>query len=1070
MSSPTTGSDGPALLDGPVLLDGPAPLPGPAASFPRVRRQPRPSVVLLVASFGAFLAFLDSTIVNVAFPDMQRSFPDAALSSLSWVLNAYNIVLAAFLVAAGRLADLLGRRRVFVLGVAVFTVASALCAVATTVEQLVGFRVLQGVGAALLVPASLALVVEAFDVSKRAHGVGLWGAAAAIASGLGPPAGGALVAVDSWRLAFLVNVPLGIAAVVLARRCLVESRSPGVRRTPDLLGALLLAAALGALTTGLVQGPDRGWGDWRVLGAFVVGGLALAGFVRSSRTHRSPLLDPALLRIRSFAVGNALTVVAGAGFYAYLLTHVLYLSYVWGYSLLQAGLAVAPAAFVAAVVAALLGKVADRHGHRVILLPGAAVWALSLLWYLERVGPTPELVTQWLPGQVLQGIGVGATLPLLGSAAVARLPKGAAYATASAVVTSARQLGAVLGIAVLVVLIGTPSPEEAREALRAGWVLAALCLAAVALATPLLGRTGPGRATPPEATAAVAPLPVAPTVLQAPPPPPRDPAPVLVDALADVPLFAGLSAEALARLERSAEDVEVDAGDLLFDQGDPADGLYVLRSGRLQVAQGEVVLTELGRGAVVGELGLLTGQVRSAAVRAVRDSRLTRLPAEHFAQVAGPEVMAGLARNLAVRLQEIAPPPTSRSGAADTVVAVVGLDVAASVEACSAGLLDRLRRHVRAVDPGRVDREGLERAEQDADTVLLTATVDDPAWRDLCLRVADRVVLVSGDPEPPAGGLPARAGGADLVLTGPPAGREQRARWETALQPRSVHVAPEGSAASLRPLAARLAGRSLGLVLGGGGARAFAGIGVLEALEEADVVVDRFAGTSVGACVAGLAAAGLDAAAVDAAVYENFVRRNPINDYTLPTRGLVSGRRTAALLTEGMRGLLVEELPHEFRCVSVDLLRRRRVVHRSGPLADAVLCSLRLPGLYPPYESGGTLHVDGGVLDNLPVSALSRSEGPLVAVSVGFGGAGGPSSGVRSGPPRVPALADTLMRTMMMASGDASVRAFEAADLVLRPDTRGIGLLEFHQIDRAREVGRAAVEQALPQVVALLSR
>jgi MFS family permease len=144
-------------------------------------------VVLVVASFGAFLAFLDSTIVNVAFPDIQRSFPDSALSSLSWVLNAYNIVLAAFLVAAGRMADLLGRKRVFVAGVVVFTVASALCALAGTVEQLIAFRVLQGFGAALLIPASLALVVEAFDVSERAHGVGLWGAAAAIASGLGPP-------------------------------------------------------------------------------------------------------------------------------------------------------------------------------------------------------------------------------------------------------------------------------------------------------------------------------------------------------------------------------------------------------------------------------------------------------------------------------------------------------------------------------------------------------------------------------------------------------------------------------------------------------------------------------------------------------------------------------------------------------------------------------------------------------------------------------------------------------------------------------------------------------------------
>ena len=1031
------------------------------------RRQPRSAVVLLVASFGAFLAFLDSTIVNVAFPDIQRSFPDSPLSSLSWVLNAYNIVLAAFLVAAGRMADLLGRKRVFVIGVAVFTVASVLCALAGTVEQLIAFRVLQGIGAALLIPASLALVVEAFDVSERAHGVGLWGAAAAIASGLGPPVGGALVAASSWRLAFLVNLPLGIVAIVLARRCLVESRSPGVRRMPDLRGAALLAAALGLLTTGLVQGPEWGWTDPRVIGALVTSALAVAGFIASSRAHRSPLLDPALMRIRSFAVGNALTVVAGAGFYAYLLTHVLYLSYVWDYSLLRAGLAVAPAAFVAAVVAAVLGKVADRRGHLVILLPGAALWALSLLWYLERVGPTPAFLAEWLPGQLLQGIGVGATLPVLGSAAVARLPKGAAYATASAVVTSARQLGAVLGIAVLVVLIGTPAPEEAREALQSGWIFAALCLAAVAVGTPLLGRTRPDPAV------AVEP---APSVV----PPQRAPepaaerldagaAPAPLEALADLPLFSGLSADGLARLERAARDVEVEAGSLLFRQGDPTDGLYVLRSGRLEVVQGDVVLTELARGAVVGELGLLTGQPRSASVRAVRDSRLVHLPAEHFPEVAGPEVMAGLARNLALRLQEIPAPATSRRRAADVVVAVVGLDDGAPVEACSAALLAALRRHLRVVDPGRIDRDGLERAEADHDKVVLTATTADPAWRELCLRVADRVVVVSGSPQPPDP-LPERAQGADLVLTGRAATREQRQAWEALLVPRSTHVAPDGAAAGLRALAARLAGRSIGLVMGGGGARAFTSIGVLEGLEAAGVVVDRFAGTSVGACVAAVAATGLDAAGVDANIYEYFVRRNPLSDYTLPTKGLLRGRRTVSLMTTGFRGLLVEELPHEFRCVSVDLLSRRKVLHRSGPVAEAVLCSLRLPGLFPPYLSGGVLHVDGGVLDNLPVRTLSGSEGPLIAVSVGFGGSGGASSGGPKGPPRVPALADTLMRTMMLGSGDAAAASFQAADLVLRPDTRGLGLLEFHQIDRAREAGRAAVTAALPQITALLAR
>ena len=1035
----------------------------------RTRRQPAPTVVLLVASFGAFLAFLDSTIVNVAFPDIQRTFPDSSLSTLSWVLNAYNIVLAAFLVAAGRFADLLGRKRMFILGVSVFTLASVLCAVAGTVEQLIGFRVLQGLGAAMLIPASLALVVESFELSRRAHGVGLWGAAAAIASGLGPPAGGALVALSSWRLAFLVNLPLGILAVVIARRALVESRAPGVRRMPDLVGALALATALGLLSLGLIKGTDWGWADLRTVASFVGAALALTGFVASSRRHRSPLIDPALLRVRSFALGNLLTVVAGVGFYAYLLTHVLFLSYVWDYSLLRAGLAVAPAAFVAAVVAAVLGKVADRRGHRIILVPGALVWAASLLWYLERVGPHPAFLSEWLPAQLFQGLGVGATLPVLGSAALARLPKGGGYATASAVVTSARQLGAVLGIAVLVVLIGTPTPGEAQEALRGGWVLAAGCFVVVALGALLLGRTG--YEPEPEAVQTRVELPAQRPATEVVQPVLRTEDPPLPDGLGDLPLFQELSAEALARLEGAASDVELDAGCVLFEQGDPSDGLYVLRTGRLEVVQGDVVLTELSRGAVLGELGLLTGEVRSASVRAVRDSRLVHLTQDQFTGLASLEVMAAMARGLAARLQQIAPPPSSQPRTSEVVIAVLGLDEAAPVHACSAALVKQLQQHLRVVDPGQVDRDGLERAEAAADKVVLTATAQDPVWFELCLRVADRVVLVSGSAAPPAHGLPDRPLGADLVLAGPLSDRDQRRQWEAVLVPRSTHVVDAAAPGSLRPLAARLAGRSLGLVLGGGGARSLAHLGVLDELEASGIVVDRYAGTSAGACVAALAATGADAAAVDAQMYETFLRGNPVGDYTVPVKGLIRGRRTLTALHRAVGDLLVEELPKEFRCVSVDLLKRRRVVHRSGRLADVLGCSLRLPGLYPPLPYAGTLHVDGGVLDNLPVSSLSRREGPIVAVSISFGGQGRPPGApAHTGPRRVPGLGDTVMRTMLMGSGDAAEAAYQQADLVLRPDCTGVGLLEWHQIDRMREAGREAARAALPALVALAAR
>jgi EmrB/QacA subfamily drug resistance transporter len=1032
----------------------------------RVRRQPTSKAVLLVAAFGAFLAFLDSTIVNVAFPNIQHSFPKASFSNLSWVLNAYNIVLAGFLVAAGRFADLMGRRRMFVLGVAIFTVASGLCAIAGSVNTLIAFRVLQGIGAALLIPASLALVVEGFEPARRAHGVGLWGAAAAIASGLGPPIGGALVALSSWRLAFLVNLPLGILAIALTRRHLVESRAPGVKRLPDLRGALLLAASLGLVTLAVIEGPDWSWTGVRIIAIFVGSAAALFGFVMSSRKARSPLIDPTLLRIRSFAVGNAVTVVAGTGFYAYLLTHIFYLNEVWGYSLVKAGCAVAPAAFVAAIVASRLGKVADRHGHRLIIVPGALVWAASLLWYIDRVGPTPHFLTEWLPGQLLQGVGVGATLPVLGSAALARLPKGSPYATASAVVTSARQLGAVLGISLLVVLIGHPGPLEVRNALHHGWEFAAICFLVVAVGAAFLGRTTKDEGATIDADEQPKLLAID---VELPDRPMGEPIPP--DSLADLPMFKALSPRGLAALEQAAEDVELDAGSYLFHQGDPSDSLYVVRSGRLQVMQGDIVLTELSRGAVLGELGLLTDDVRSASVRAVRDTRLVRLTKEQFDAIANVKMMTALAKGLALRIQEIAPPTSSASTTKDVVIAVVALERGAPAKECAAALVRQMKPYVRVVDPGRVDREGLERAERDADKVVLSATTSTKAWRDYCLRVADRIVLVTNDPQLPAS-LPERAAGCDLVLTGVPASREQRAEWEVALRPKSVHVVDTGDMTSgCRALAMRLAGRSLGVVFGGGGARGFGHLGVLAELEAAGVIVDRYAGTSMGAIVAAWAASGLDAAAADAEAYEGFVRTNPIGDYTLPSKSLIRGRRTDNLLVRSIGGVLIEELPKEFRCVSVDLLNRERVVHRSGPLADAMACSLRLPGIFPPYLHNNALHVDGGVLDNLPVSTLSRAEGPIIAVAIGFGAPGSRGNDERPpGPPRMPSLGDTLVRTMTLASGNAAVEAMAMADLVLRPDATGVGLTEWHQIDRMRESGRATTRAALPQISELLSR
>ena len=1035
------------------------------------RRRDATSGVLLVASFGAFLAFLDSTIVNVAFPDLQHDFAGSTYSSLSWVLNAYNIVFAALLVTAGRFADLLGRRRTFVGGVVVFTLASGAIAVAPGLGWLIAARIVQALGAATLVPASLALVVDAFPDERRSHAIGLWGAAAALAAGLGPPIGGYLVDVSGWRLAFLVNVPLGIAALFASRVALVESRAPGRRTMPDLLGSALLALGLGGVTTALVQGEHWGWTSLRVLGFAVAALVLLTGFAWRSAGHRSPVLDPALLRLRGFTPAIGLTVIAGMGFYAYLLTHILWLTYIWGYDITRAGLAVMPGALVAAVVAGTLGKVADAKGARLLVVPGAALWAGSFVWYLTVVGSRPDFLGSWLPGQILSGIGVGLTLPTLGSAAVAAVP-GGRYATASAVSSSARQLGAVLGISVLVIIIGQPSPAQARAAFQHGWVFSAICFAVVAI-----GATGLRRPLPLEEglpddlhdDAVAATTPSVPVVRQQ----SADEyveARTTADLLRVAPVFAPLPATVLAQLAKAARPVAVAAGEELFAEGSPADSLYVVRTGRLQVIRDGQVVDEVTRGGVVGELGLLTGAPRAATVRARRDSELVRVSRASFTKAVNANARAAhaLATDLARRLQTgdaAAPTGTQRPRLIAVAPAVDGPTPVAFV----ADLLVRaLQERCDVAVPGEVGIHELERLERQHDVVVLVATAAG-AWRDTCLRQADRVILVAGSHDlPPERPLAVGERDAELLLLGPGADRQHIDRWQAATAPARVVLSglsgPELDVVA-RGLADQLTGRSVGLVLTGGGARAMAHIGVIAELLDAGVVIGRVAGCSMGAYIGALLAMGLNAEQIDARVYEEYVRRNPAGDYTLPRHALTSGRRGYAMLERSFGDLDVEALPRQLTTTSVDLYRRELVLLSSGKVKDVVAGSIALPGISPPHVIGDRVLVDGGVLDNSPVAPLlARDEGPVILSSVlDPGGAAAPT---RSGPPRRPPVVETVLRAMTTGSAAATRHAHESASVVITPGGRGVGLLEFHQIDRMVEAGRAAARAALAEIPA----
>ncbi len=1009
--------------------------------------------VLGIASFGAFLAFLDATIVNVAFPSIRESFPDSTISNLSWILNAYNIVFAAFLVPFGRLTDLIGRKRAFVWGVLVFTVASVICAVSPSVGFLIGARVVQALGAAMLVPASLALVVAAFPTERRTHAVGLWGASAALASGLGPPIGGLLVQVGDWRWAFLVNLPFGIAAWVLARRSLVESRAPGRRTLPDLGGAALFALALGLLTLGIVQGSDWGWTSWAVIGCFVAAAALLVLFVASSRRHRSPLLDPELLKVRAFKVGNVATVAAGMGFYAYLLTNILWLTYVWGYSVLRAGLALVPAALIAAVVAAVLGPIAAERGYRLFIIPGALVWASGYVWYATQVGTTPEFLAEWLPGQVLSGIGVGMTLPLLGSATLAAVP-GGRYATASAVASSTRQMGGVLGIALLVVIIGTPTPATSVGSFRDGWWMSVACFVAVAIIAAFLGRIEPATEEPNDPSSAR---------IEVHLPPPRAAEATGPSSIAAAPLFARLPEPVRTALDEFASDQHLEAGTWLFRTGDIADAVYVVRAGRLEVVSDDEVVRELGPGSVVGELALLTGGTRSASIRARRDTILRAVSRADFdeAMARDPGAHPALSAVLAEQLSD-ARPPARAGGTRPVVVAIVGIHPGAPVDAVGTGLQAELRTHLRVDTLAEPSPEALERAEGSLDRVLLVAGADDPT-RAFCLRQADHVVLVAAaDTDVPDAAAHDREG-ADLVLVGVRPSEDVVRSWCHALEPWQVTIAADDAPREdLRMLAARIGGWSLGMVLAGGGARGFAHIGVLQELAAAGIAVDRVAGSSIGAIVAGAYASGMDPETMNEVFYGEFVRRNPIGDYTAPTVSLIKGRRTRHLLRNHLGGREIQALPRQFRCMSVDLLGRVAVEHRRGDLAEAVSASVSIPVVFPPMRLENRLLVDGGVLDNLPVRLLTeRDEGPILAVNIAMGSGGGGSA--RTGPPRMPSMGDTLLRVMMIGSGGAVQAARASGATVITPPPLGVGTLEWHQFDLVVEAGRMAARELLEQ-------
>jgi len=443
--------------------------------------------VLLITSIGLFMASLDLFIVNLAFPSISADFGDASISSLSWILNAYAIVYAALLVPAGRIADRIGRKRVFLAGLLLFSASSALCAAAPSVAFLVAARVAQAAGASMMLPATLGLILPAFPPEQRAVAVGIWSAVGGVAAAFGPAIGGVLLEL-SWHWIFLVNVPIGLATAVVAWRALDEVREPDAGPRPDVIGAVELTLGIGLLTAGTVKGPDWGWGDARTLGALLAAVALVAMFVFRSSRHPAPVLEMPMLRVRSFSVANTAALVFFAGFGTMLLSSVLLLTEVWHYSALHAGLALMPGPTMAAIFAAPAGRLGAKIGQPPVIAAGGLIFAAGFAINLALLDSTPDYAGSFLPGFLLGGVGVGLVLGPLPAAATMSLPPDR-FATGTAVFGMARQVGSAIGVAVLVALLADPAPSQLFDHLERGWWFAlgtgvAAGLLALAIGSP----------------------------------------------------------------------------------------------------------------------------------------------------------------------------------------------------------------------------------------------------------------------------------------------------------------------------------------------------------------------------------------------------------------------------------------------------------------------------------------------------------------------------------------------------------------------------------------------------------
>lgn len=444
-------------------------------------------LALLVSTIVVFFVVIDISAVNVAFPSIRSDFA-VSESQLSWIISAYNVTVGALLMVSGRLADSIGRRKVYLPGVAIFGVGSVLCAVAPSAGFLIAARIVQAIGGAITTAAGFAVMLPEFPPARRSTAIGIAGATGGLGAVVGPALGSILIDVFSWRAIFWMNVPLCIIVLILGPKFLNESRDPAATGRIDPIGVPVGTAAVALVMFAIVQSESWGIGDARVIGLFILGVALVPVLLRRCRTHPEPLIDLELFNYRSFAATNLGVVFYGLAFTAGFLVNSLMLQDVWDQPIRTVGLALVPPPLFAAAVSPVIGRYADRYGHRWVLGIGCGFMALGYVLYVLLLGEEPQLWLFITIGMVI-GLGVGMTVATWSSAGLSDIPP-ERFGIAGSTYNTLRQAAYGLGVSTVITLIAVASDDVTMRGIKWAWLFVAAGLAMAAVVVMVMFPSG----------------------------------------------------------------------------------------------------------------------------------------------------------------------------------------------------------------------------------------------------------------------------------------------------------------------------------------------------------------------------------------------------------------------------------------------------------------------------------------------------------------------------------------------------------------------------------------------------